>query len=248
MNNNDKKISSSTLKDLSRLSKEREIKFKRYSQPKFVDKRKEIAQAIENAEKAANEGANVDMFSNVNEKYAHDLIMYAAIFEIINNTIEAQRTKDMQELLKKKEQGEFADKKFKHNMNTYFDFKTQFKYQKVLEAKLQNKNLSPTEQDSLKAMHQSATNKLDDISKEFEFKSTEGQILKFQNTNEVVNFLEKIESENMSKSYRTDIMDASELNKIFDTNIKELYKLAEETKDHFNSYSASQNQAIIKSK
>lgn len=212
------------------------IKFsKSYKDPKREEKQKKLMQSLE---EGANQNHQFDVFSNINEKYAHDLVIIGAIAQMAISISEKHRSDAEKRLLERIQKEEMADKDFKANMENYLDFKTNVKYSKIIEAKLNDTNINDKQKEYLNNELQKTLAKIESNAKAFHFHTDNPEeTLKFSNSKEFIEFIDSQEENSFAKSYRADILDADELKNIYQSDTNKLFALAVETRDKFDSVS-----------
>ncbi len=227
--------SSST--DSRRFNKNRQIKFKPHKAKPIEDKTKVLNEKIDKAQESMKSSVEFDPLSNINEQYSHDLVMYTMFLQMIanmTNEMKQSETERVQEVFKNQQ---LSDKNIQHNLKTYEEFRTNFKFLKIVEAKLEDKNLKPDDIARLEKERDKSSQQLDAIAQKFEFKSADPtRNLTFKNADEFLEFNKLNEKINLSNAYRMAIIDPAEKALIDKTPINKLYDLAIETKDKENTF------------
>ena len=206
---------------------------KTYKSPEREKKHKEL---LDKMEEGANQQHQFDVFSNINEKYAHDLVILGAIAQMAMNIAEQHRSDAEKRLLEKIKNEELSDKSFKANMENYLDFKTNYKYSKVLEAKLSDNNINDNQKEQLNNELAKTLAKIEANAQKFKFHTENPEeVLTFKNTKEFIDFIDAQEGNTFAKSYRSDILDADELNAIYQADTDKLFDLAIKTTDNMDN-------------
>lgn len=212
------------------------IKFsKSYKDPKREQNHKKLMDTLEEGSK---QNHQFDVFANINEKYAHDLVIIGAIAQMAIGIAEKHRSDAEKKLLERIQKEEMADKDFKANMENYLDFKTNVKYSKIIEAKLNDTNINDKQKEYLNNELQKTLAKIESNAKAFNFHTDNpDETLKFSSSKEFIEFIDSQEENSFAKSYRADILDADELKNIYQSDTNKLFALAVETRDKFDSVS-----------
>jgi|GEM_PF-6831081 len=182
---------------------------------------------------------------NLNEQYAQDLIMISILLAMIEKNLKYKNKEEFDKQLEEIKKHKAADQNLLHNAGVHDELKKNYKFLKIVQAK-QKTEKDPQVVEKLKKDEQKAKQKLEALAKKFDF-HTEGRenVLKFTTLSQALEFLDKIEKQFKETSYRMDITDAEELQKIAETKPSDLYSLAEETADKSNSYNKSMTDAAI---
>lgn len=223
--------------DSRRFNKNRQIKFKPHKAKPIEDKTQVLNKKIDNAQEAMKPSTNLDPLSNINEQYSHDLVMYSMFFQMIANMTSEMKQSETERVQQRFRNQLQADKNIEHNLKTYDEFKTNFKFLKIVETKLEDKNLKPADATRLEEEKLKASQKLEDIVQKFEFKSSDPtKNLTFKTVDEFLEFNKLNEKMNLSNAYRMQIVDLAEKELIKKTPTNKLYDLAIKTKDNENAF------------
>lgn len=209
-------------------NKDNRIKVDNYKPPVknsiVVEKAKKIAELSESLKVAA----APDIERSMGDAYAQEVIVWALIHNIFSGSKE-EKEANLKKLQEDYEKGLIADKNWQLNMETQEEFKTAYKYLKILEVKIKDENLSEKDFQTLANDKEKVKNQLDQIAQKFDFDDGITKI-KFKNKEQAEALLDKIETGMFENSYRQDITSDSEVLKISKTKIKDLHELAVETK------------------
>lgn len=202
-----------------------------------IDKFNKVLEDAENATKV-----DLGIQNLIQEKYAHDLVILAIMFEIVNNALNST-DKDVKEAKEYLDNLMESDKNIENNLKNYIELKETYKHLKIAEVKLKDSSLSTKDISKVEKQIEQSQYKLDEVAKKINIETAKSKLV-FNSAREFLEFNSKFEFES---SYREAITDAEALQKIFETPVAKLHALAKETVGDVNNLSAQSSDIQLQS-